>query len=54
MGETADASKLKSYGVGDYLHIEPSKPHFGGARGATVIQLHGTGPFAINVVGMPK
>jgi len=51
MGERTDESKLKAYGAGDYLNIAGSKPHFGGARGATVIQLHGQGPFAINLVG---
>ena len=51
MGERADESKLKAYGPGDYLYIHATKPHFGGARGSTVIQLHGQGPFAINVVG---
>jgi quercetin dioxygenase-like cupin family protein len=51
MGEQADESKLKTYSAGDYLYVAGSKPHFGGARGATVIQLHGQGPFAINLVG---
>ena len=51
MGDRVDDPKLKAYGPGDYIHIEASSPHFGGARGATVIQLHGQGPFAINLVG---
>ncbi len=51
MGDRVDASKLKAYGPGDFLHIEATHPHFGGARGATVIQLHGQGPFAINLAG---
>lgn len=50
MGERPDASKLKAYGPGDYLHIPAKHPHFGGAQGYTVIQLHGQGPFAINLV----
>src|SRR5574341_204813 len=54
MGEKADDSKLAAYGVGDFLFIPATKPHFGGAKGATVIQLHGRGPFAINVVGAPS
>jgi len=51
MGDRADDSKLKAYGPGDFLYIASPNPHFGGARGATVIQLHGEGPFAINLVG---
>ena len=49
MGERADDAQLKAYGAGDYLYIPGTKPHFGGAKGSTVIQLHGQGPFAINL-----
>ena len=47
MGDRADESKLQAYAAGDYLHLPPIKPHFGGARDASVIQLHGQGPFKI-------
>lgn len=50
MGDQADESKLQAYGAGDYLRLPGIEPHFGGARGATVIQLHGQGPFKINLV----
>lgn len=50
MGGRVDDTKLKSYGAGDYLHIPATMPHFGGAPSAAVIQLHGQGPFAINLV----
>jgi hypothetical protein len=50
MGERVDEARLKAYSAGDFLGITAKKPHFGGARGATVIQLHGQGPFAINLV----
>jgi quercetin dioxygenase-like cupin family protein len=53
MGERLQESSLKSYGVGDYLYVPPKHPHYGGARGYTVIQLHGLGPFAINLVTQP-
>lgn len=49
MGDTVDEAKLKAYRPGDYLHIAAKHPHFGGAREATVIQLHGTGPFTIEL-----
>ena len=49
MGGREDASSLKTYGPGDYLYIPGKMPHFGGARGITVVQLHGEGPFAINL-----
>jgi quercetin dioxygenase-like cupin family protein len=50
MGPKVEASKLKAYAPGSYLHIPATQPHFGGAVGLTVIQLHGQGPFAINLV----
>lgn len=48
-GDTVDASALKQYAPGDFLHIPPRSSHHGGADVATVIQLHGTGPFTINL-----
>lgn len=49
MGDRVDDSKLQAYGAGDYLHLPATKPHFGGARDATVVQLHGQGPFKISL-----
>lgn len=50
MGEAFDEGALESYEPGDYLFIAAENPHFGGAEGRTVIQLHGIGPFDISVV----
>lgn len=49
MGGTPDAGAVREYQAGDFLYIPGRMPHFGGARGETVIQLHGNGPFAINL-----
>jgi quercetin dioxygenase-like cupin family protein len=50
MGDRVQASGVeKSYGVGDYLYLPATQPHYGGARGRTVLQLHGMGPFVINL-----
>jgi quercetin dioxygenase-like cupin family protein len=54
MGERADEGQLRRYAAGDYLFIEGRHPHYGGASGRTVIQLHGLGPFDIIVVGSPE
>ncbi len=51
MGDTVDESAITEYAPGDYLYIPAEHPHFGGAKGYTEIQLHGMGPFEINVVG---
>jgi uncharacterized protein (TIGR02246 family) len=54
MGNTADWSALKTYGPGDFLYIPPRHAHFGGTgQMATVIQLHGEGPFQV-MLGAPK
>lgn len=55
MGNTANESVIKSYGPGDFLYIPARHAHFGGstAQGASVIQLHGEGPFQV-IVGAPK
>ena len=52
MGSTINAANEKTYGAGDFLYIPARHPHAGGARGATVIQLHGMGPFTI-MLGAP-
>lgn len=50
MGEEEDEDSLASYGAGDFINIPAEHPHFGGASGETVIQLHGMGPFEIMFV----
>lgn len=50
MGGTVDESAIVKYQPGDFLSIPAEHPHFGGAEGATQIQLHGMGPFQINLV----
>lgn len=49
MGNTADWSALRDYAPGDFLYLPGHHAHFGGARGVTVIQLHGEGPFEIKL-----
>lgn len=49
MGGQVNPSAIKTYQPGDFLYLPARNPHFGGAKGATVIQLHGIGPFAINL-----
>jgi quercetin dioxygenase-like cupin family protein len=49
MGNTADQSKLRAYGPGDFIYAPARMSHYGGAKTPTVIQLNGTGPFAINL-----
>jgi quercetin dioxygenase-like cupin family protein len=51
MGEKADQEAAQAYEPGDYLVAPARMAHFGRVKGETVVQLHGMGPFVINVVG---
>ena len=52
MGDTPDWKAVRSYGPGDFVYAPARHPHYGGARGVTVVQLHGEGPFQI-ILGAP-
>ncbi|MGH7509540.1 MAG: cupin domain-containing protein [Gemmatimonadales bacterium] len=47
MGDKFDASKLSDLPSGTFAALQPGTRHFAQAKGETVIQLHGTGPWAI-------
>lgn len=49
MGDRSNDDALETYGPGDFLMLPGRKAHFGRVSGETVIQLHGEGPFTINV-----
>ena len=49
-GETEDYEAVKTYTPGTFMHIPPEDPHYGGATGETVVQLHGEAPFEIILV----
>jgi ketosteroid isomerase-like protein/quercetin dioxygenase-like cupin family protein len=53
MGNSFDASALRTYGPGDFAYLPPRQAHYGQAHGITIVQINGRGPFAINP-GAPK
>ena len=53
MGTDGDWSKVQTYAPGSFIYAPARHPHYGGARGVTVVQLHGQAPFAV-VLGAPK
>jgi len=53
MGDEEDESLLQRYGPGDFIFAPANVAHFGGARLLTVIQVHGTGPFRMNMGPSP-
>lgn len=50
MGETFDAKALGDLGAGSYAVMSADMPHYVMARGTTVVQVHGMGPFVLNYV----
>jgi quercetin dioxygenase-like cupin family protein len=50
MGDTFDESKLGELPVGTFAWIKPGTHHFAMAKGETVIQLHGNGPWSLTYV----
>lgn len=53
VGDEADESMLQRYGPGDFIFAPARVAHYGGARVPTVIQVHGTGPFRMNMGASP-
>lgn len=51
MGTKFDRATLRTYGPGDFVYAPAKSPHFAAARGETIVQLHGQGPFQMNLVG---
>jgi hypothetical protein len=50
MGDKFDESKLNPMAAGTFGFLAPKMHHFAMAKGDTVIQLHGVGPWQINYV----
>jgi hypothetical protein len=50
MGDQFDAQQAKALPAGSYVRTPAGRTHFGWVKGATVLQLHGEGPWAITYV----
>jgi len=50
MGEKYDAVSLHEFPTGSFILMPKEMRHFAAARGETIVQLHGNGPFVINYV----
>jgi quercetin dioxygenase-like cupin family protein len=50
MGDKFDDAALQELPPGSYVLMPKNMHHFAKARGETVLQLHGAGPFVINYV----
>lgn len=50
MGDKWDDSRMADYPAGSFAYVDPSMHHYAGAKGETVIQIHGASPLQINYV----
>jgi len=50
MGETFDENKLATMNVGNFISVPKEMRHFAMAKGETIVQVHGLGPFKVNWV----
>ena len=50
MGATVDRAKMLALPRGAFVSAPAQHPHYAEARGATVVQVHAIGPFALNYV----
>jgi quercetin dioxygenase-like cupin family protein len=49
-GEKFDAGASEPVAAGSFMHMPRGMRHFAWAKGETILQLHGIGPFQINYV----
>src|SRR5438270_9474097 len=50
LGDKMDKSKIRYLPAGSYVRLGKEERHFAIAKGETVVQVHGTGPFDIHFV----
>jgi quercetin dioxygenase-like cupin family protein len=50
MGDSFDEGKMNEFAPGSFAYLEPTVHHYAMAKGETVIQLHGAGPWEIKYV----
>jgi len=49
MGSVRDDTQLRAYRTGDFIYMPGRSPHYATTRGVTTVQLHGIGPFQLNL-----
>jgi ketosteroid isomerase-like protein len=50
MGAKWDDKALADFAPGSYANMAATMPHYAAAKGVTVVQVHGVGPFVVNYV----
>lgn len=50
IGDKMDPSKMTALGTGAFIYIPKGVHHYGLAKGVTIVQISGMGPFAMNLL----
>lgn len=50
MGKAWDDKALTDFAPGSYANMAATMPHYAAAKGMTVVQVHGVGPFVVNYI----
>ena len=50
MGKAWDDKAMSEFAAGSYAVVGADMPHYATAKGTTVVQVHGVGPFSVNYV----
>ena len=50
LGEKWDEKGMHTLGAGDVMIMQPKTPHYAMAKGETVVQIHGVGPWGVTYV----
>jgi mannose-6-phosphate isomerase-like protein (cupin superfamily) len=51
VGDTFEASRLRSFPVGSFVVVPAGTPHFLSIESETIVQVHGVGPIGFRLVG---
>ena len=49
-GESLDPARMRNFGSGAFVRLNADEPHYATSDGGAVVQIMGTGPFAIEYV----
>jgi mannose-6-phosphate isomerase-like protein (cupin superfamily) len=50
MGDQWDDSKTMDFGPGSFAYLDPSMHHYAGAKGETIVQIHGQAPVKFHYI----
>ena len=52
-GSSFEPARMRNFGSGAFVRLRADEPHYATSDGGATVQIMGTGPFAIEYVGLP-